>query len=225
MLRIGNHAVVLLNHWDDIIEEHILEALGETTEATETATTLATLSGSTLRTLTSLSRSTLWAWTLRRTLSTLRTRTTETAKASSLARTACVQTIIHYDDARNSLTLGNQVVQNLSGVTLLCPAVLILTHTVLQIQNGEFLGGIGEILMRQIDMAATHLLGIGRPIEYLADRALRHILHLPEILVVGRNFDTTSPTAGTIVVQTVRIGHVSTVDIELIVVEAFILRL
>ena len=109
-------------------------------------------------------------------------------------------------------------------MALLCPSVLILTHTVLQIQDGELLGGIGEVLMRQIDVAATHLLGVGRPVEHLADRALRHILHLPEILVVGRNLDTAAPTAGTIVVEAVRVGHIGTVNVQLIIVETLVLR-
>ena len=157
--------------------------------------------------------------------STLWTRATKAAEASGLTGTLCVQTIIHHDDAGNGLTLCNQVIHDLSGVTLLSPAVLVLTHTMLQIEYREFLGGIGEILGGQIYMATTHLLRVGRPVEDLTHRALRHVLHLPEIHVVGRNLNTASPTAGAIVVQTIRIGHVGTVDVQLIVVEALVLRL
>ena len=209
MLRIGNDAIVLLDHGDDIIEEHILEAFRETAEAATTLAglttlrTLATLAEaalrSTLRTLTTLTEASL------RTL-TLRTLATE-AEAATLTRTIGIETIIHDDDARNGLALGNEVVENLCGVTLLGPAVLVLTHAVLQIQNGEFLGGVGEILGGQIDMAATHLLGIGGPVEYLAHRALRHVLHLPEVLILRRNLDATAPTAGTIVIKAAWIGH------------------
>ena len=110
-------------------------------------------------------------------------------------------------------------------MTLLSPAVLVLTHTVLQIQNGELLGGISEIFMRQINVATAHLLGVGRPVEDLADRALRYILHLPEILIGRRHLDATAPTAGTIVIKAIGVGHAGTVDVELIVVETLVLRL
>lgn len=167
MLSIGNHAVVLLNHRDDIVEEYILEAFREAAEATRTTTlrTLTSLSRSTLRTLTHSLRSTLRTLTgstLRTcTRSTLRALTATEAEATLLTRTTGVQTIVHHDDARNGLSLGNQVIHDLSGVSLLSPSVFVLTHTVLQIQNGEFLGGVGEVLVGKIYMTATHLLGVG----------------------------------------------------------------
>ena len=45
-----------------------------------------------------------------------------------------------------SLTLGNQVVENLCGMSLLSPSILVLTHAMLQVEHWELLGGIGEIL-------------------------------------------------------------------------------
>ena len=92
-------------------------------------------------------------------------------------------------------------------MALLSPSVLVLTHAMLQVEHGELLRRISEIGSRQIDVAATHLLRIGRPVEHLAHRTLGHVLHLPEVLVGRRYLDAATPTASAIEVETVRIGH------------------
>ena len=144
MLSIGNHAVVLLNHRDDIVEEHILEAFREATKAAEATRTttlraLTSLSRSTLRTLTHSLRSTLRTLsgsTLRTcTRSTLRALTATEAEATLLTRTTGVQTIVHHDDTRNSLALGNQVIHNLCRPALLHPTMMILAATMLDIHH------------------------------------------------------------------------------------------
>ena len=95
----------------------------------------------------------------------------------------------------------------------------------LQIEHGEFLRGVLIVLCRQIDISVAHLLRYVRPVVDLVDRALRNILHRVELLVGGRNINAATPTARTIVVQAAWIGHRRTVDVQLIVVEALVLRL
>ena len=137
---------------------------------------------------------------------------------------AGIQTIVHEDDERHGLALGNQVVHDDASLTLDTPARLVLTHTMLQIEYGEFLVGVGIIFCGQIDVAMTHLPGDGRIVIDLVDRALRHVFHGVEVLVGSRHVDTTAPTAGTVVILATRIGYGSTVDVELIVVETLVLR-
>ena len=67
--------------------------------------------------------------------------------------------VIHYNDERNSLLLGNQVIHDLTGVTLNRPAVLVLGVTVLQIQYRILLVRVLVILVGQIYIAVTHALG------------------------------------------------------------------
>jgi hypothetical protein len=54
--------------------------------------------------------------------------------------------------------------------------------------------------------------------------AVGDILEGVKILILGGNFNTTSPTAGTIEVQAAGIRNCSPVNPELVVVETFILR-
>ena len=94
----------------------------------------------------------------------------------------------------------------------------------MQIEYRELLIGIGKILCGQIDIAVTHRLGDGRPVVDLVNRTLRHVLHCIEVLVGSGHVDTASPAAGTIVVFAAWIGHRGSVDVELIIVEALVLR-
>ena len=201
VLCVGNHAVVLLNHRDDILDEYVLESI----EAEAT-------------TRTSLARTTLW------TLS-LWTRTTKaTLSRSWISWATNVETIIHEDYERHGFACGNQVIHDDARLTLSAPPRFILTHAMLQIEHWEFLRGILIILCGQIDVSVTHLLRHFRPVVNLIDRALRHVLHRIELLIGCGDINTASPTAGTIVVQTTWIGHRSTVNVQLIVVEALVLR-
>ena len=212
MLCVGNHTVILLNHWHDVVEEHLLEVFSKaTTEATKT--TLWTLTLWTLATL----RSTLWS------TSTLWTWTAEATETTLCTWLASIQTIVHHDDEWNSLLFCDEVVHDRGYMTLIWPTVLVLTHTVLQIQNWELLGWVSEVLVGQINEATTHLLCVGGIVVNLTHSALWHVLHLPEVLVVRWNFDTTTPTACAIVVEAGWIWNAGSVDVQLIVVETRVL--
>ena len=67
--------------------------------------------------------------------------------------------VIHHDDERNGLSFGNQVVQDLAGVALGRPALLILGIAVLEIQDGILLARVLVVLGGQIDIAVAHALG------------------------------------------------------------------
>ena len=95
----------------------------------------------------------------------------------------------------------------------------------LQVEHGELLRGVRIILVGQVDVSVTHLTRHRRIVIHLVDRALRHILHRVEVLVLSRHVNATAPTARTIEIQAVRVGHRGAVDVQLIVVEALVLRL
>ena len=94
----------------------------------------------------------------------------------------------------------------------------------LQIKHRELLGGIAVILGWQIDVAVSHGLCHCWPIIDFVDRTLWHIVHSVEILVGSRNIDATTPTARTIKILASWIWNTCSVDIELIIVEALVLR-
>ena len=131
--------------------------------------------------------------------------------------------VIHDHDEWNGLALGNQVVKDLSGVALGGPALLIFGISMLEIQDRILLVGVVLVLCGQIDIAVAHAFCSLGPIILLLDCALRHILDLPEIHVGGRDLDTAAPTSGTEEINGSGIGHRRSVDIQLIVVEAYIL--
>ena len=222
VLRVGNHAIVLLHHRDDVLQQNLLEGFEEVAEAatTEATSTLSTLAARTLSTLSHALR-TLSLGTAR-TLSTEASETTLTG--SWVARTACVETVIHPDDEGHCLAGGDEVVHDDARLALCAPARLVLAHAMLQVEHGEFLCGVGIILVGQVDVAVAHLLLHCRPVVHLVDGALRHVFHCVELLVGGGHVDAATPAAGTIEVSAVRVGHAGTVDVQLIVVEALILR-
>ena len=238
MLGVGNDAIVLLHHRDDVLQQYLLECVEEVAKATATSEasgttslttgTLATLaktalSASTLRTLT-LAETSLSGCTLR-TLTTLAEALSAHLCGIRIAGTARVESVIHEDDERNGLAVSNQVVHNDACFSLSAPACLVLAHTMLQVENGEFLVGVLKVLVGQVYVSVTHLPLHLRPVVHLVDRALRHILHGVELRGFGGNVDTAAPSAGTIVVSAAGIGHRGTVNVELIVVEALVLRL
>ena len=222
VLGVGNHTVVLLDHRDDVLDEHFLEGTAHATGHTGEVGTCHT--GTTART----SLRTTGTLTTRATLRcSLRTGTARTGTAEAhrlLTRTAGIQTIVHEDDKRNGLAVGNQVVHDDARLTLGTPAGFVLAHTMLQVEHGELLVRIGIILGGQIDKAVTHRLGDRRPVINLVDRSLRHVFHRIKILVGSGHIDTASPTAGTIIILAARIRHRGTVDVELIIVESLVLR-
>ena len=222
MLGIGNHTVVLLDHRDDVLDEHFLEGTAHTTGHTGEVGTSHT--GTTARTSLRTTGTLTTRTTLRRALRTRTARTWTTEAHRLLTWTAGIQTIIHEDDEGNGLAVGNQVVHDDARLTLGTPTRLVLTHTMLQVENGELLIRIGIIFCGQIDKAVTHRLGNRRPVINLVDRSLRHVFHRIKILVGSGHIDTASPTAGTIIILAARIRHGGAVDVELIVVETLVLR-
>ena len=156
MIWIGNYTVVLLNHCHDIVEEDILECTGNTAAATKATEAAKAATEATLWTLTTLT--TLWTLTTLALRSTLWTLTTLTLSCTLCLWTTSVQTVIHHYDERNSLLCCDEVIHDSCYTTLIRPAVLVLTHTVLQIEHWELLGRIGEVLVWQINEATTHLL-------------------------------------------------------------------
>ena len=74
-----------------------------------------------------------------------------------------------------------------------------------------------------VDIAVAHLLGNSGVIIDLVDRTLRHVLHGVEVLVGCGYVDAAAPTAGTIVILASRVGHGSTVNVELVIVEPLVL--
>ena len=157
MLAIGYHTVVLLDHRDDVLDQHFLES---TTHTTGHSGEVSTTHTGTLTTGTSLGATgTLAArTTLRHSLRTRATRTRTTEAHRLLTWAAGIQTIIHEDDEGHSLAIGNQVVHDDTRLTLSAPARLVLTHAMLQVEHGELLVGVGIILCRQIDISVTHRL-------------------------------------------------------------------
>ena len=155
MLGICNYAVVLLYHRDDVLEQYLLECV----EASETAT-------SEVWSWTTLTRSTLWTWSLWRELtgstlwSTLWTWAAKTALSRSwIAWATNVKSVIHIDDEWNCLTIGNQIIHNDTCLTLSAPARLVLTHAMLKIEYRELLRWVLIVFGWKIDISVTHFLG------------------------------------------------------------------
>ena len=109
-------------------------------------------------------------------------------------------------------------------MALLGPTVLILAAAVLQIEHRITLGGIQVIFGGDIDEAVTHSIVDLRPIVDLTDLSLRDILDRVEILIRGGNIHTAAPTARAVVVEAGRIRDISSVDVQLIIVETLVLR-
>ena len=131
--------------------------------------------------------------------------------------------VVHHHDERNRLALGDQVVQDLAGVSLRGPTLLILGISMLEIEDGVFLVRVLLVLGGQVDKAVAHALRRLGPVVSFFDDSLGNVLDLPEIHVGGRDLDTAAPAAGAEEIDAARIGHRGAVDIQLIVVEADIL--
>ena len=220
MVSIGYHAVVLLHHGDDILKEHFLESV-ETSKATAWTTGSATLgtAGTTTgaHALWTSAALTLWTW----------------AHAGESSETLClcgvgmcgygVESVVHHNDEWHGFALGDKIVHDDASLALCRPACLVFTHAMLQVEHGEFLRGVLTVSSGQIDVAVAHLLCHCRVIVYLAHRTLGYVLYGVEVLIGCWHIDAASPSAGTIVVSAAGVGDGSTVDVELVIVESFVL--
>ena len=140
------------------------------------------------------------------------------------------QTICHHDDEGFYLTLGNEVVHNQTGTTLTEPTGLILTPAMLQVKYGEaFLSSLGtttnhfSIRWRRIYPCSLHLtctLRWEQNLLYIAMLDFRTIL--VEILIRSRYLNTTLPTARAEVIVCTRVIECTTVNSQVIIVEAWI---
>ena len=133
------------------------------------------------------------------------------------------QTVSHNYDERLNLAISNQVVHDESSLTLYRPAGFVLTPTVLQVQYWiALLLTLYHlaVTVRQINIGSLHLTSALAPEGYLLDVTMVDILAISvEVLILGRNLDTTLPTARTEVVVCTRIVKHATIDSQVIVVE------
>ena len=217
VLVVGDRAEVAVDVRDAILDQGVREAVGPAGRHAEAAArTLALSLRRTLALRGTLSLRAL-AHALRRTLAL------GTALAHGRTRHR-PGTVLHHDDERDGLARRDEVVHDGCGMALLGPAVLVLTATVLQVQHRIALGGILVIFGRGIDEDVTHRLVHLGPVVDFPHLALRDVLHGVEVLVHGRDVDAAAPAAGAVVVEAGRVGDVGAVDVQLIVVESFILR-
>ncbi len=133
--------------------------------------------------------------------------------------------IVHHDNERLGLPLGDQVVQDQVGVTLVAPAGFVLPHAVLQIENRIAFGRVLVIIRRSINEAPAHGIGALGKIKILLQLTVRNILLRIEIPVLRGDFNGAAPTAAPVEKQGRGVGDLGPVNVHLIVVETFIQRL
>ena len=193
MLGVGDHAVLPLDHRDDVREQDHLEGVRPRCAGARLA--LAGLLG------------------LCRLLGGIRR---DEVDVLALA-------VVHHHDEGHRLAFGDQVVQDLGSVALGGPADFVLGIAVLQIQDGIALAGIVLVFRGQVDVAAAHALrGLG-PVVLLLDGALGHVLDLPEIHVGRGDLDAAAPAAGAEEGDGPGIGQRHAVHVQLVIVEAHVL--
>ena len=108
-------------------------------------------------------------------------------------------------------------------MSLVAPCCLVLSPSVLQVEHGILLLvlAIGRWC---INKGAAHLLRALTPEQYLLHIAVGHVFHRVEVLVVGRNLDTTLPARRTVIVQRTRVVDDAAIDGQVVVVEALVQR-
>ena len=124
-------------------------------------------------------------------------------------------------------------------MTLLTPAGLVLTPAMLQIEHGialldTLVAGFDRCTLLvnelsvcrwQVNHSGLHLTQALRVEQYLLDASMCDILAAGiDILVLGRNLDTALPTAGAKVVMSTWVVEGTTVNGQVIVVEALVHR-
>src|SRR5574344_766993 len=159
MLCVSNHTVVLLHHWDDVFQQHILKCTSKIKSAKSPARTALSLSWTSLSTRSCLPLSiilSLWL-SLSLSLSRCSVGTLHSLSCSTLTCRTGIQTIVHHDDERNSFACSNQIVHDDASLSLCRPASLILAHTMLEIEYRELLVRILVLSGWQVDVAVAHL--------------------------------------------------------------------
>ena len=135
------------------------------------------------------------------------------------------------DDERFALAFGNQVVHDEVGTSLVHPCCLVLSPSVLQVEHRELL--LSVVCWRKIDKGSWSALAnpmriVGRSVlrreVHLNHLSVRHVLIGKEILVGTWYLNAALPTDGAVVVLCSWVVHHTTVDGQMIVVEAWIHR-
>ena len=134
-------------------------------------------------------------------------------------------TTLHHHNHRNGLTTGNGVVHDVLHVSLLAPAGLILTHTMLQIEHRVALLDVllGIIASGGIDHGVAPCLLLITEVVYAAHLSMLNTLLRTIVVAFGsfRNLEATSLTVTAEEGLCGRIDEVHTTDIHEIIVEAF----
>ena len=132
--------------------------------------------------------------------------------------------VVHHDEHRFALALGEEVVQDDVRLALEGPAGLVLAAAVLQVQHRIALPGIVVIFGRDIHpRGAPSLQGRG-PVTLQAHVAPRHVLVQVEIHARLGNVDGAGVRSGAEIVLAGRIARAETVHDEEIVVETGLQR-
>ena len=78
------------------------------------------------------------------------------------------------------------------------------------------------VIGRRVNVDVTRLVAGFREVIHLAQLPMRHILERVEIRVLRRNLNRAAPATGAVEVVTVRIGHLSPIDLDGVIVKTFI---
>ena len=132
---------------------------------------------------------------------------------------------VHYDKHRHALLGSNQVVHDVVDLALDCPAGLIFSAAVIEVQHGVALVGLLLILGGNIDVAGSPCLGEFRPVSLHADLSVGNILRQIEVYTDFGNLDGAGHHAAAIEQLARRVGHMHAVYVDEIVVETGNLRL
>src|SRR5690606_32940378 len=79
--------------------------------------------------------------------------------------------VVHHDDHRDGLPLGDQVVEDDVDVALPVPAGLVLTPAVEQVEHRIASAGVRVVVGRRVDVGAAPLAGDLREVPLLRDLA------------------------------------------------------
>src|SRR6185437_16824783 len=80
------------------------------------------------------------------------------------------------------------------------------------------------VIGRRVDVNFDGVVGcFGEEVDF-PQLPVRHVLHRIEVLIVGGNFNTAAPTAGAIEHDCAGVGNGDSIDVELVIVKAFVLR-
>ena len=128
----------------------------------------------------------------------------------------------HRDDERLCFCFGEQVIQDETSVALPAPASFIFASAVLQEEHRIAPTGVLVITRRRVNesvpVGVTHF----REVMKLAKLAVGHVLERIKLRILRRDLDGTSPTSSAIIIVAVRIGNFGSIDIDGVVMKAFI---